>query len=149
MKQTRKTPLNRSAPLKRVSAKRAALMRKVGPARRAYISEIGYCAACWVLDRKFVNERLAVHEIAKGSHREKALSERAAWLVACDHCNCGRLNDYSVCPLELQLVVKLFSDPEHFDLAKVNELRGRAATAIVMSDLLKFVSLKQQPQSAA
>ncbi len=135
-------------PMRRVSKERAKLMREVGPERKAYIQEIGYCEPCWVIDRRFVNTDLVVHEIAKGPARKAALSERAAQLVACTKCNCGRLEDYNECPLTLQLAVKLLDDTEHFDLEKVNELRGRAPTAITFRDVLahfKFMPPQIRP----
>lgn len=133
----------RKAPLRRVSAKRQKLMRVVGPKRKAYIQEIGYCEVCWTMDRLFTNENLVVHEIVKGPGREKALEHRAAQLVACNGCNTGRLEDYSVCPIEKQLAIKLLSDPEHFDLELVNQLRMRARTAIELRDVLHYLVLRK------
>ena len=127
---SRKTPLKRSGKLRPVSKKRAKLQREVSGPRAAYVKEQGRCAVCGA------TENLAVHEIAKGSHREAALSEEEAWLVACWTCNSGPLNDYSLWPIERQLALKALCDAERYDRRKVNELRGRAPEAINEAEVI-------------
>lgn len=131
-------------PLRRVSKKRRALKKAVDPVRAALVEEVGYCQPCWTLGDGLKWSNLSVHEIAKGIHRQAALSERCAQLVACWDCNSGRLNDYSILPIEKQLAIKLLEDPEHFDLVTFNRLRGRADGAIGMADVVKYLMLVPQ-----
>ena len=77
------------------------------------------CSTCMATD---------VHEIASGAARQAAVSERCAWLAVCRVCH-HNLHDYTAWPLEKTLALKLLKDPNWFDLAKINELRGRAPTA--------------------
>lgn len=75
--------------------------------------------------------------MAKGCHRGQAIKggNRFAWFVACNDCNQGCLNDYSIWPLERQLAAKKIHDPENFDLVAFNTLRGRAPDAITEADI--------------
>ena len=116
-------------PLRRISKKRSALLRAIGPDRRAYIHEFGACVACGS------KRALSVHEIACGAFRAKAFAEPCTWLCLCFACNSGPFTDYSVWPLERQLALKLRVDESRFDLEKFNALRGRASGAITMEDL--------------
>lgn len=119
--------------MRHTSKKRAKLNRAVKDLRAAFVAEYGFCWLCgWNYD-------LAVHEIAKGSHREAALSERIAWMVACGGCNCGPLNDYKEWPLVRQLAVKWVYDQENFDLVGFNRLRGRADNAIVLLEVIPHI----------
>lgn len=137
----RKTPMKRSTkPMRKQSKKRAKLMRTVGPERKAYIAEFGKCMACG--SRK----RLCVHEMAKGSHREAALSEPCTWLVACWLCNTRYLEDYSIWPLARQLATKLKYDPDRFDLERFNEIRGRAATAITIEEVRQWLDWEENQE---
>jgi hypothetical protein len=68
-------------PLRRVSKKRAALMREVGPERKAFLEEIGVCMVC----RQ--NPPQDCHEIASGSAREDCLTEWDLIAVVCRKCH--------------------------------------------------------------
>lgn len=115
------------------SKKRARLERRLRPLREAYLEEFGKCVVCgW-------EPADQVHEIAKGSHRALAIAEPCTWLAVGFDCNMGRLNDYSLYPLERQLAIKWIHDRKRFDLARFNELRGRAPTAITIADIKKYI----------
>jgi hypothetical protein len=45
------------------------------------------------------------------------------------------LGDYSKWPISRQLAIKLSRDSTHYNLATVNCLRGRQATAITQADV--------------
>lgn len=113
------------------SKKRAKLMREVSQDRLDFVAEFGRCCVCGSI------EDLHVHEIASGPAREAALSERCAWLPACDYCNGEVLTDHSKWSIEKQLARKALIDPEHYDRRRVNELRGRAPEAISEIDVIK------------
>jgi len=82
-----------------------------------------------------------VHEIASGTHsRPLAIADRSAWAAACSHCNCHLLTDKSKWPIARQLAVKLVYDPQHFDAARVNVLRGRAAGAVTLADVAAYLT---------
>lgn len=89
------------------------------------------------------NRRLAtdLHEIARGIHREEATKHPEAWLLLCLWCH-EEMGDYSRWPLARQLALKLVADPTRFDLAKINEIRGRAEGAIDLADVGKYLELK-------
>ena len=81
------------------------------------------------------------HEICRGVHRAKAVLERCTWLALCrgHHSDMG---DYELWPLERQLALKALVDPAWFDLAKINELRGRAPGAIELADVIKHLRMR-------
>jgi len=117
-------------PLRKVSSKRRKLMDEVREARQEYLREHPYCACC--------NERsVCVHEIASGSARNAALSERCAWLATCWLCNLDKLTDYSVWPIARQLAAKAIQDPRYYSKGKVCELRGRDPNAIDDADVIR------------
>lgn len=121
--------------LRRVSKKRAALNREAKPLRDDFRQMFTMCQCCC--------KRVAsdVHEICRGSHREAALKERAAWLCLCRVCH-DELDDYSQWPITRQLALKLVGDPEFFDLATVNTLRGRDENAITLAEVAKWLAVK-------
>lgn len=119
--------------MRHTSKKRATLMRKWGPIRAAFVMETNFC---WVCGRTW---NLCVHEMARGSHREKALTERLTWLVACGQCNSGPLHDHREWPLARQLALKYMHDQEHFDLVGFNRLRDREPDAITFDQVEKWV----------
>jgi len=118
--------------MKRESAKAAARRRKYKPARDEYRNQL--CQVC-----RYSPAR-DVHEIARGIYRAEAYCERVCWLAVCGDCH-DLLGDYSRWPIERQLAMKLLSDPEHFDLVKVNRIRGRADGAIVLADIVCFLKV--------
>lgn len=125
--------------MRRQSKKRQALMREVSDGRCDFIREY---MKCWVCG---TDRALTVHEIACGPAREQALSERAAWMVACAPCNCGPLHDKTLWPVARQLALKAWYDPDHYDRVKVNLLRGRQPDAITEAEVVKAAFLSTMP----
>ena len=82
-----------------------------------------------------------MHEIARGSHREAAFVDPATWLVLCRNCH-EKLGDYRLWPIARQLALKLVADPQRFDLAKINSIRGRSEGAIDMADIASYLEVK-------
>lgn len=106
--------------MRSVSTKRAAINRRVADPRRAWL-EARPVRLCWFCDRLAV----LVHEIAKGwSLRVAAVQDPCTWAAACWACNDGPLNDYKLWPVPRQLAAKQLYDPQHYDLAAFNRLRG-------------------------
>jgi hypothetical protein len=86
-----------------------------------------------------------VHEIARGSSRKNAYSERLACLVACAHCNAYRLTDYAIWPLERQAALQCLlcadiAEPAEV-LAVLNRCRGRAPGAISWADVSSYLAV--------
>lgn len=121
--------------MNRVSKKRAELNRKAKPIRESYKAEWVMCQVCC--------QRVAVdlHEIARGIHRAAAISEPCTFLCLCRGCH-DKLGDMREWPICRQLAAKLLADPAKFDLARFNEIRGRAEGAITMSDVVMYLQLK-------
>jgi hypothetical protein len=86
---------------------------------------------CWLCGS---TTDLQVHEVARGSARSKAVKEPACWIRCCPECH-DLLADYSVWPIVRQCALKLDRDPQHYDLAVVNRLRGRSARAITQKEV--------------
>lgn len=133
----RRTPMPRPTKymartrLKPVSAKRAKLNRKVSPARKAYLKEMGKCAVMpW-------NQCSEVHEIAGGADREKALQEPATWLAVC------RLG-HEIVQHEMkarQLARKLLVDPTRYSLDKFNAVYSGKEYPVVQADVNQHLRL--------
>lgn len=127
--------------MKSVSKKRAKLMREVRQERMGFIAEKPYCFAC---QATFLPD-LCVHEIARGSHRGQAVSQRVAWLVLCKYCNCGDVNRYDVYPLARQYLLKKYHDSAHYDRVALNRMRGRADDAISEEEVMAWADSKGRP----
>jgi len=98
--------------------------------RREFVKAAG---RCWTCQKSRATD---CHEMASGTHRDAALSERCTWLAVCTMCNCYRLTDRVEWPLVRQLAIKWLNDPEHLDVERFNELRGRAKTAITWTEVV-------------
>ena len=124
------------SPLRRVSKKTAAENRKIAPLRNAYKAEFELCMLC--------NKKLStdVHEIARGTYRAQAKLKPSCWLTLCRGCH-SAMDDYSTWPITRQLALKLIVDPGRFDLAEVNEVRGRAIDAISLAEVVQHLDLKE------
>lgn len=97
--------------MRRVSPKRASLMRRVSKLRQMICEERGpRCQICGRI------RRLACHEIARGADRSKALGARCAILVVCSECNTGQLDDATLWPKERQLALLQARCPLDYDL---------------------------------
>ncbi len=84
--------------------------------------------------------RLAVHEIASGTHRQKALDKPYAVLVLCWECNSGQFQDRSQWPESRQLALLARSRPKDFDLTAYLELTSpRAMRRIEIGEILDWM----------
>lgn len=110
----RKTRLERKTPMRRVSAKRAKLMRTVGPARKEFRLAVGVCMLC----RQ--NPASENHEIANGAAREKCLEVLDLQLCVCRSCHEAIQTAH---PAD-QLALRTIWDIDYRTL-KYNELMGR------------------------
>jgi len=82
---------------------------------------------------------LSVHEIARGTHRSKALDKRYAVLVVCWHCHENRIdNGKEQWPEARQLAVLKRSRPADFNLAAYNQLVGYGPDRISEEDVERY-----------
>jgi len=107
--------------------------RDAMPARELYRRLYPYCqhGDC---------DRIAtdVHEIASGPARRNAIGERACLLHLCrDHHD--QMDDYSIWPIDRQLALKKWSDPEGYSRTRVNEIRGRDPEAITDEEVDRWL----------
>lgn len=81
------------------------------------------------------------HHLCRGVHRRAALMEPCATVMVS-----SRGHDaIEGMPIEKQIAVKLVSSKENadeVDLPRFCELRGRAPTAILLSDVAKYLQVK-------
>jgi len=77
-----------------------------------------------------------VHEIARGAHRAKALTEPATWLKVCKWCHASKVDGM---PIARQLAYKMIHDPEHYDRQAVNRLRNRQPDAVTEREVAEEV----------
>lgn len=110
---------------------------KTTKVREAYRAEHDRCQA----DDDCPYAACVVHEIARGIHRQEAMKHRCALLALCS-VHHEKMHDPSLWPIERQLARKMLVDPDHFDLEKICEIRDRAPTAIVLSDIVKYLQLR-------
>lgn len=80
-----------------------------------------------------------VHEIVRRSKSNESVEHRCAWLALCRKCHDDEVADYSRWPIARQLALKLCVDPDNFDLAKINELRGNSSTEFTPDDLAPYL----------
>lgn len=103
--------------MRRVSPKRARVMRRVTQLRREIVEERGpYCQVCGQF------RPLHCHEIARGVDRKKALGARCAILTVCGRCNTGPLNDAAIWPKPRQLALLWLTAPLDYDLEQFNRI---------------------------
>jgi hypothetical protein len=101
--------------MRRVSKKRAQLMRRVTKIRQRIVEQRGpRCQLCGRV------RRLACHEIARGPDRSKALGARFAILAVCGECNTGPLDDNVIWPKERQLALLQIQFPNEYSLDLFN-----------------------------
>ena len=122
--------------MRRISKNKAATTRKANQARAEFRREFSRCFACG-LGANQVWPPCAVHEIASGPGRFKAIQERAAWLVLCGPCH-ARLHAENW-TVAYQLALKFRNDPAFFDRRLVNTLRGRAPDAVTEEEVNEIV----------
>lgn len=106
-------------PIRRVSLKRAKLMRELAPERLARKREVGCCMDC---RRVLPPEALDIHEIASGAAREECLRVVELQLVLCRQCH-DRLQGAKAA-LQIAVAVRWYAKRlcERYD-----ELKGYAA----------------------
>ena len=114
--------------LRRVSPKRAKLIRAVGKERAEFKRLFPICWHC----RK--NAATDVHELTRGVFRANGYGDRRAWMALCRPCH-TLYGDYGKVPLVKQLCVKHLNDGEYFSLEWINQARGRAPGAITIEEL--------------
>lgn len=106
------------------SPKREQLLREVESVRQEYREWSMICQY-----PRCVQSHCDVHEIARGPARQEALGERCALLYLCREHH-REMDNYLEWPIARQAALKLIVDPDHYDLEKLNTLRGRASDAI-------------------
>ena len=91
---------------------------------------------CWVCEQpEGIGHYLEIHEIARGVHRSKAITEPCCWMRVGSSCH-DTLAGMSIAQ---QLALKFLNDPENYDRAKVCQIRGRADTAVTEDEVLEEV----------
>ena len=84
--------------------------------------------------------KLAVHEIASGTHRQKALNQPYAVLVLCWQCNSGPFQNRAEWPEARQLALLARRRPRDFDLQAYLELTSKnAPRRIEIEEVLEFM----------
>jgi hypothetical protein len=132
--------------MRRISKKTAARKAKCRPFREQLKRDVGHCEICghdpsrakrgyvaWALDV------LDIHEIARGTHRSKAMNKRYALLVVCRYCHMERLSDPAEWPKARQLAALRRSRPEDYNLAAFNALVGWGKNRITEEEVSQWV----------
>lgn len=112
------------------------------PFRDALIAQVGECENCGCSPSERMAElaRLSVHEIADGTHRQKALDKPYAVLVLCWACNSGPFKDRSEWPEAKQLALLARKRPKDFNLQAYLELTSpRAPSRITIDEVLSWM----------
>lgn len=114
------------------------------PFRDKLVADVGECENCGCSPTNRQGRmsdlvRLAVHEIASGTHRQKALDKPFAVLVLCWQCNSGPFQDRSEWPESKQLALLARRRPKDFDLAAYLELTSpNAPRRIEIHEVLQW-----------
>jgi hypothetical protein len=112
------------------------------PFRDALIAQVGECENCGCSPdnrhgKMSEMAKLAVHEIADGTHRQKALDKPYAVLVLCWSCNSGPFKDRSEWSEARQLALLARRRPSQFNLQAYLELTSpRAMQRITIQEVL-------------
>jgi len=115
------------------------------PFRQKLVADVGECENCGCSPSNKQGRmadlvRLAVHEIASGTHRQKALDKPYAVLVLCWQCNSGPFQDRSEWSESRQLALLARSRPKDFDLTAYLELTSpRAMRRIEIGEVLDWM----------
>lgn len=110
-------------------------MARVKSQRDSFKASFRMCMLC--------NKRKAVdvHEIVTRAKSDKSVEHRCAWLCLCRTCHDDEVGDYSRYPISRQLALKLVADPEAFDLATINKLRGNDPNEFTLADVAKHLRM--------
>ena len=119
--------------MRRVSRKRLEAIDNAKEARQKFAWEFPRCMLCG-LEKCCMD----THEIARGPSRYAAYAERCTWLRLCRECH-EQMGDYSVWPIERQLALKLSRDAAFYSTRVFNEIRGRAAFAVNIRDVVPYL----------
>jgi len=112
------------------------------PFRDNLIAQVGQCENCGCSPsnrhgRMAEMAKLSVHEIADGTHRQKALDKPYAVLVLCWACNSGPFKDRSEWSEARQLALLARRRPKDFNLQAYLELTSpRAMQRITIQEVL-------------
>jgi hypothetical protein len=110
--------------------KRAAINREADKWRKEFLATISRCEYCGK------HGDLCLHEIARGSHRSKAITAPYA-ILAVHPLVCHEAVGLE--SVERQLARLYLVDASRLDLVAFNRLRGRSDTAIVFADLSRDI----------
>jgi len=115
------------------------------PFRDQLVADVGKCEHCGCSPtnrqgRMPALTRLAVHEIASGVDRQKALDKPYAVLVLCWECNSGPFQNRAEWPEGRQLALLARRRPKDFDLTAYLELTSpRAMRRIEIMEVLQWM----------
>lgn len=115
------------------------------PFREQLVADVGECENCGCSPSRRNGRmpdlaKLAVHEIADGTHRQKAQDKPYAVLVLCGECNCGQFKDRTEWPEAKQLSLLASKRPKDFDLTAYLELTSpNAMRRIEIHEILAFM----------
>lgn len=115
------------------------------PFRDNLVASVGQCEHCGCSPsnrhgRMSELASLAVHEIASGTHRQKALDKPYAVLVLCWQCNSGPFQNRGEWPESRQLALLAQRRPSDFDLTAYLELTSpRAMRRIEIDEVLQWM----------
>lgn len=126
------------------SATRSRREKEAKPFRDKLIAQVGECENCGCSPDSHGKmaelSRLSVHEIADGTHRQKALDKPYAVLVLCWECNSGSFKDRSEWSEARQLALLARRRPKDFNLKAYLELTSpRAPIRITIDDVLSHM----------
>jgi len=115
------------------------------PFRQQLVADVGLCENCGCSPSNRRGKmsqmtELAVHEIASGSHRQKALDKAYAVLVLCWECNSGPFQNRAEWPEARQLALLAMRRPQDFDLTAYLELTSpRAMRRIEIHEVMEWL----------
>jgi hypothetical protein len=115
------------------------------PFRNKLVADVGKCENCGCSPesrngRMPEMNRLSVHEIADGPHRQRALDKPYSVLVLCWSCNSGQFKDRSQWTEARQLALLARKRPKDFNLQAYLELTSpRAPRRIEITDILSWM----------
>lgn len=116
------------------------------PFRDKLVADVGECENCGCSPtnrqgRMPEMAKLAVHEIASGTHRQKALDKPFAVLVLCWQCNSGPFQDRAEWSEARQLALLAKSRPSQFNLQAYLEITSpNAPKRIEIHEILAFMN---------
>lgn len=119
-----------------MSAKRAKLLREVGPQRAARKAEVGRCMIC---RKPFAPADLDGDEIARGAAREECLKHPELTLISCRKCH-ERTQDE---PIEKRLAYAVLFDIDR-RCETINELLGTAPTHVTTEGVIGFLMFRKR-----